>query len=304
MAPHIFREHLSPHVSECFHFTASHGLFFSGPSLLPLCRQQVSSTAQRRQFLRDAYFFRCDCSACHPRRHGFCNDEAAGRNHDTLVEKTDFACIVEGCSGSLLYTPKPTSDDTPATVRQTRTYVWCSSCKKPISPVDFFALLSEAEEDARRWKKACDIAPDGGSLCDDHQRRTSKGGNAADLVLQCVHWRDRRLNQDAMQRAEGHDLMARLLVNKGEFRDAAKHCELSLQVLERRFAPEDQELGLELSKLANLCFQAGLMDQCVEACRKARISLQLCLPEGDEQLVALDVMETLSSQADHKLVPL
>lgn len=72
---------------------------------------------------------------------------------------------------------------------------------------------------------------------------------------------------------------------------AANQCELAVKVLERRFAPEDQELGLELSKLASLCFRAGLPGQCAEACRRARVSLQLHLRSDDTQLTELDMME-------------
>lgn len=200
--------------------------------------------------------------------------------------------------------------------------VWCNRCNMCLSPRASDALLAEAAEDRHRWNEAMSLAFPGDA--DGHLQQqngsstssrpplrsrpppvaatTTPGSQtaknaAAALVLQCTRWRDRRLSPDSMGRAEAHDLMTRLLVLEHDFGRAANHCGLSVQVLERVFAPEDRELGMELSKLAQLCFQAELTDQCIDACRRARISLQVCLRAGDEQLVELDMMEAYCREA-------
>lgn len=191
-------------------------------------------------------------------------------------------------------------------------------------------LLEEGKEDQKRWKQALVLA----RLSENEAKKDKIGGvgpqrrggtqvnppkvpsigtvehtrakEAAALVLRCTSWRDCRLVKTSMRRAEAHDLMTRLLFVEHDFVGAAKHCELAVAVLERRFSPEDPELGMEIAKLAQICFSAGLANQCMSACQRARISLRLCRRQGDELLGELDMMESycrhggcvLSSSAD------
>lgn len=201
---------------------------------------------------------------------------------------------MEGCSGVLLRSRRRHASGKPsATPQGSKFRAWCGVCKRPVSPPQFVALLTESREDARRWSRACELAAVAGSEAGGDTVKATTS-----LALQCIRWRDNRLVPDAMERAEAHDMMARILVGEGQFAEAAKHCELSVKVLQLRFAPEDQELGMEELKLANLCFQAGLLGRCKEACQRARVSLGVCLPAGDEQLAALDVMESLCRGAE------
>ncbi|CAM9867592.1 unnamed protein product [Ectocarpus sp. 8 AP-2014] len=103
-----------------------------------------------------------------------------------------------------------------------------------------------------------------------------------------------------MRRAVAYDMHARVLASREDFPGAADACARAVGVLKRRFSPEDQELGIEFLKLAELCFNAGWTDKCTAACVKARESLGVCLQPGDEQLEALNTLQALCAAVYHR----
>ena len=115
---------------------------------------------------------------------------------------------------------------------------------------------------------------------------------AKGLIVQRARWRDHRLCPASMRRATAHDAHARLLAMEGDFSSAADACARALQVLTRRFAPEERELGIEYLKLAELCFNAGLVERCLVACQRARVSLDVCLASNDDQMLSLRNMQS------------
>lgn len=176
------------------------------------------------------------------------------------------------------------------------------------------ALLAEDEEDRRLWDEvavAVSHAEGGGEEDGQGRGRPSSGlpprqpdSNAPSsatswalgLVVGRIEWREARLCPLSMRRAVAHDMHARILATRGDFAGAADACARAVHVLVKRFAPEDQELGVEFLKLAELCFNAGWIDKCHAACRKARLSLEVCLQPGDEQLMALDTLQGLCAE--------
>ena len=193
----------------------------------------------------------------------------------------------------------------------TKLKLWCDCCGSRVPPDAVGALLAEDEEDRRLWNEAMAAVSraeerEGG----DEQRgsrpsarlpaksdrdvpRPATLSSALDLIVERIQWREARLCPPAMRRAVAHDMHARILATLGDFAGAADACARALHVLVKRFAPEDQELGVEFLKLAELCFNAGWIDKCNAACRKARLSLEVSLQPGDEQLVALDNLQGL-----------
>lgn len=294
------------------------------PNTQSPCLSQIPSNFQRRRSLQEAYFFRCNCTACHTRQHspaGVDNGRRESGNDTPLSERnTQLACTKDDCFGALILHLPPPSASSVATAPAASlcARVSCDRCGTDVATRDFNMLLKEGEEDQTRWKQALVLAHrfenEAKKDNDGPQRRDGKQVNApkapiatvantaakeaAALVLRCTSWRDCRLVATSMRRAEAHDLMTRLLFVEHDFVGAAKHCGLAVAVLERRFAPEDPELGTELAKLAQVCFRAGLADRCISACQRARISLRVCRRRGDELLTELDMMESYCRKSD------
>eukprot|EP00752_Nemacystus_decipiens_P011045 g9813.t1 len=190
----------------------------------------------------------------------------------------------------------------------TKLELWCDRCGGCLQPDVVDALLAEDGEDHRLWDEAMAAVShaglgdegdgQGGGLTSSglplqpgHDVPSSATSLALGLVVERIEWREARLCPLSMRRAIAHDVHARILATRGDFAGAADACARAVHVLVKRFAPEDQELGVEFLKLAELCFNAGWIDKCNAACRKARLSLEVCLQPGDEQLVALDTLQ-------------
>lgn len=197
-----------------------------------------------------------------------------------------------------------------------RLELWCDCCGSSVPPDSVGVMLAEGEEDHRLWGEAVvavSQAEEGGeedvrrrnrppsrlSLQppDGDDARSSATSLALGLVVERIEWREARLCPLSMRRAAAHDMHARILATQGDFAGAADACARAVHVLVKRFAPEDRELGVEFLKLAELCFNAGWISKCTAACRKARVSLEVCLQPGDEQLVALDTLQGLCAAA-------
>lgn len=205
-----------------------------------------------------------------------------------------------------------------------RKELWCDHCGTCVPPRSASTLLREDEDDRRLWDEAmtaiaCLEAHAKEQGFSRGEQRGSKNATrersrARDapresyavsptgtvtasattaLVRQRARWRDLHLTPVAMRRAVAHDMHARLLATEGDFAGAADACARAVHVLAQRFSPEDQELGVEYLKLAELCFNARLTERCMEACRSARASLEVCLVPGEERLVALNNMQAL-----------
>ena len=317
----------------------------------------MSSTAERQEYLRQAYFFLCECTACRPltartaversplQRNG---RDRGGDPESKSPKRTEFSCgksVESGrCTGSLLLgVPLPSSpplseeeqeeeEQEEEEEEKAKLELWCDSCGSRVPPRSVSSLLAEDEEDRRLWEEAMVAMSDleKAEEKEDEGKRRGSGppgripleiegmphrnsenmtqvagsarcsdavGFATSLalgrVLERVKWRDARLSPLSMRRAVAHDMHARILATQEDFAGAADACARALHVLVRRFAPEDQELGVEFLKLAELCFNAGWMDKCGAACRKARVSLGVCLQPGDEQLATLDTLQGL-----------
>lgn len=193
--------------------------------------------------------------------------------------------------------------------------LWCDCCGSRVPHDSVSALLAEDEQDRRLWEEVVVAISDleKADEKEDARGRMGRGGPSSRIplkpggatppstsltlgrVVERVKWRDARLSPLSMRRAVAHDMHARILATQEDFAGAADACARALHVLVRRFSPEDQELGVEFLKLAELCFNAGWMDKCGAACKKARVSLGLCLQPGDEQLVVLDTLQGLCS---------
>lgn len=191
--------------------------------------------------------------------------------------------------------------------------LWCDCCGSCAQPEAVDALLAEDEEDRRLWHEAIAAvshaeeeeegdAPRRGRPSSGLPRHpdcdapSSAASLALGMVVERIEWREARLCPPSMRRAVAHDMHARILASRGDFAGAADACARAVHVLVKRFAPGDQELGVEFLKLAELCFNAGWIDKCNAACRKARLSLEVCLQPGDEQLVALDTLQGLCAE--------
>ncbi|CAM9634823.1 unnamed protein product [Scytosiphon promiscuus] len=224
-----------------------------------------------------------------------------------------------------------------ANIAKGKVGLWCDHCGNRIPPGSANELLREDEEDRRLWEEAVEavslsemvgetkdfgrggergrppsgLPPPRGSTPEDTSQKSAPSADSSDLggtevgnasalrlVVERVKWRDARLSPLSMRRAAAHDMHARILAGRMDFAGAADACGRALSVLVKRFAPEDQELGVEFLKLAELCFNAGWMDKCHRACRKARLSLGV-FAEGDEKLVSLDNLQALSA-ASHR----
>lgn len=191
----------------------------------------------------------------------------------------------------------------------------CDRCGSTVPPDSAVALLAEDEEDRRLWDEAMLAVSHAEKEGEEGDRRSrsrpsSRSSSPSDrgepisetslalgLVVKRVEWREARLLPLSMRRAVAHDMHARILAGQGDFAGAADACARAVHVLAKRFFLEDQELGVEFLKLAELCFNAGWVDKCDAACRKARLSLEVCLRPGDEQLVALDTLQGLCAAA-------
>lgn len=343
---------------------------FSPPPEQPtqIHNPQVSSTPERQAYLRQAYFFLCECEAC--RRpaakttttpasrsagdgDGNEHHPALRRDRDKAAteaswKRTEFGCcrkVERGCCPGTLLLGVPLASSTPSqlTPRQERCDgenssvrrglpgakasvapslssgdegklgLWCERCGSSVPPDAVDALLAEEDEDRRLWEEAMAAVSHAKEREGDGQRRrrppsqlplqqsdrdapNSATSLALGLVVKRIEWREARLCPLSMRRAVAHDMHARILATQGDFAGAADACARALHVLVKRFAPEDQELGVEFLKLAELCFNAGWIDQCSAACRKSRLSLELCLQPGDEQLVALETLQGLCAE--------
>lgn len=188
--------------------------------------------------------------------------------------------------------------------------LWCDCCGSSVPPDSVDALLVEDEEDRRLWEEATVAVSHAEEDKEENERRRSRPSSrwslqsdreapgsatslALGLVVERVKWRKARLCPLSMRRAVAHDTHARILATQGDFAGAADACARALHVLVKRFAPGDRELGVEFLKLAELCFNAGWIGKCNAACRKSRVSLEVCLQPGDEQLVVLDTLQGL-----------
>lgn len=213
--------------------------------------------------------------------------------------------------------------------------LWCDHCGNHVPFGAANDLLKEDVEDRRLWDEGMEAVsllekreecngldrggggsrppsrstPSGESTPEGTSQKVPSSAGSSDaggagaatastlrLVVERVKWRDARLSPLSMRRAAAHDMHARILAGQKDFAGAADACARALAVLVKRFAPEDQELGVEFLKLAELCFNAGWMDKCYRACRKARLSLGVLAAE-DEQLVALDRLQALCAGA-------
>lgn len=245
----------------------------------------------------------------------------SNRNTRNLRHEEDG--IGEGPNKSRVLTSSPASSSSFAVATALpssstgRIGMWCDRCGICVAPRKANVMLKEDGEDRRLWAEAMNAVAESenrqttttavGSGVSSSRSRGSRGGGRrdtptsgssmpsppppAELVLRRARWRDRRLSPLAMRRAVAHDMMARLLAGAEDFAGAAGHCELAIQVLERRYVPEDRALGAEFLKLAELWFNAGVADRCIAACKRARVSLEVCLGSGDEQLLALNSMQ-------------
>lgn len=135
----------------------------------------MASSLERRALLQKGYFFLCKCPACSPEMTTFHHsnertsalEEAAARS-----EMTDFACMEDGCSGTLHEGVPPPP---PKTLRRGQVHekigtpaaaavapgpslskhaVWCGRCGTLVSPAARNRLLEENEEDRRLWEEA------------------------------------------------------------------------------------------------------------------------------------------------------
>lgn len=218
--------------------------------------------------------------------------------------------------------------------------LWCDRCGSRVPPDLANALLKEDKEDRRLWEEAKaamsrsekgagrsgggddgalkSIPPPRRSRPNTGERScksstteddsvnaapspgSSASSDALSLVVERIRWCDRYLTTTSMRRAVAHDRHARVLASREDFPGAADACARAVSVLKRRFSPEDQELGIEFLKLAELCFNAGWTDKCTAACVKARESLGVCLQPGDEQLEALNTLQALCAAVYHR----
>lgn len=144
---------------------------------------------------------------------------------------------------------------------------------------------------------AASCSPSDSSASGDSAISVTTSSLALGLVAERVRWRDARLSRLSMRKAVAHDMHARILATQEDFAGAADACARAVHVLVKRFSPGDLELGVEFLKLAELCFHAGWVDKCGAACKKARVSLEVCLQPGDEQLVTLDALQELCAAA-------
>lgn len=319
----------------------------------PNCTPQVSSTPERQAYLRQAYFFLCECEACdrpaartitapasRPGSDEDGNDQLAALGRDSgraaaeaSWERTEFNCCKRegyGCCPGTLLLGVPLSDDAaggrslpgsePSASSslspggEKKLELWCDYCGSRVPPDAVGALLAEDEKDRRLWNEAMAAVSDAeeGKEGDRHRRSRPSSGSpprsdrdapssatslALGLVVERIEWREARLCALSMKRAVAHDVHARILATQGDFAGGADACARAVHVLVKRFAPEDQELGVEFLKLAELCFNAGWIDKCNAACRKARLSLEVFLQPGDEKLVALDTLQGLCAAA-------
>lgn len=265
-------------------------------------------------------------------------EEAAARS-----EVTDFACMEDGCPGTLhegvppppLRTLRrgqvhekngtPTAASVARGPSSSKFAVWCGRCRTLVSPAARDRLLEENKEDRRLWEEAVaavdyaervkvlqtesrhrqhDISSSGSGSKPSPGRASSESPGevvmaaaavAAALVRKRASWRDRRLSSRSRRRATAHDTHAKILAMDGEFAGAAEACTRAVQVLANSYALEDLELGLEYLKLAELCLNADLMERCMAACLKARVSLEVCCAPNDEELKALNSMQATCS---------
>ncbi|CAM9507598.1 unnamed protein product [Ectocarpus sp. 4 AP-2014] len=232
------------------------------------------------------------------------------------------------------------SSTSPSPRRMEVVVLWCDRCGSRVPPDLTDALLKEDKEDRRLWEeaKAATSSSEKGAVRngggDDGElqsmppprrsrpntrERSCKSSTTEDrsvnaasslgsfassdalsLVVERIRWRDRYLTTTSMRRAVAHDMHARVLASREDFPGAADACARAVSVLKRRFSPEDQELGIEFLKLAELCFNAGWTDKCTAACVKARESLGVCLQPGDEQLKALNTLQALCAAVYHR----
>lgn len=232
---------------------------------------------------------------------------------------TEFGCLKSGCSGILVAVVPPVQsqpqcchwggETMPSAQVQgcpssssLEVFLQCDRCGARLSQCSANTLLKEDENDRRLWVDAMSAVARcedqvrrkgglGGTVASSGEASTDTAPAAKELVVQRARWRDRRLSLTSMRRAIAHDAHARLLAMEGDFSSAADACTRALQVLARRFSPEDSELGVEYLKLAELCFNAGLVERCMTACQHARVSLDVCLASNDEQIIALRNMQ-------------
>lgn len=231
---------------------------------------------------------------------------------------TEFGCQKSRCSGILVAVVPPVQSQPQccdwggeampqgcSSSSSREVFLQCDRCGACLSQRSANTLLKEDKNDRRLWADVMLAV----ARCEDQVRREGGLGGkrtvvpsgeeasadmatvAKELVVQRAHWRDRRLSLTSMRRAIAHDAHARLLAMEGDFSSAADACTRALQVLARRFSPEDRELGVEYLKLAELCFNAGLVERCMTACQDARISLDVCLASNDEKIIALRNMQ-------------
>lgn len=284
---------------------------------------QISSTSQRQSLLRSAYFFHCECDGCHRNPVAmFTSHPHPGSSNlqnvaDTRSQVTEFGCLKSRCSGMLVAVVPPmqsqpqcydwggeTMPQGCSSSSSLEVFLQCDRCGTRLSQRSANMLLKEDENDRRLWVDARLAV----ARCEDQVRREGGLGGkgkvvpsgeaspdmatvAKELITQRAHWRDRHLSLASMRRAIAHDAHARLLAMEGDFASAADACTRALQVLVRRFSPEDRELGVEYLKLAELCFNAGLVERCMTACQHARVSLDVCLAPNDEQIISLRNMQ-------------
>ncbi|CAM9965703.1 unnamed protein product [Laminaria digitata] len=320
---------------------------------------KVASSLKRRALLQKGYFFLCKCPACNPKmaRSHQSNERTSPREEAAAhSETTDFACMEDGCVGTLLvgvHPPPqkthrngqihekigaPTAPTVTPGSSSSESELWCDRCGTIVPSAAVETLLEEHQEDRRLWDEAMAAVAytkgqnvlAGGSRRRQHKVTTTTTTNsssnsssnkpspgrvspnnvessaevvvtaaavAAALVRERAGWRDRRLSSRAGGRATAHDTHAALLAMDGDYAGAAAACTRAVEVLAKKFALEDQELGMEYLKLAELCFNAGWTEQCMVACQKARVSLEVCLAPDDEQLVALNNMQQIMCSA-------
>ncbi|NXJ79504.1 SMYD4 protein, partial [Trogon melanurus] len=219
--------------------------------------------AERRQLLSQ-YFFECRCRAC--------LDELESDVKSVVSVRNSFCC--PSCRALM----------------QVGEDVLCCSNEACAVSVSRESLSHRLQDLQQQIKKALE------------QLRGRKADQAIKMLLNCQLDAENFLSPEHLLMGEMEDHLAQAYATLGKWREAARHLERSIEIVEKHHGPSSIEIGHELFKLAQILFNGFAVSEALSTIQRAEEILSVHCGPQSAQIQELQEMKTCLSELPRSIL--
>ncbi|NWW48310.1 SMYD4 protein, partial [Pedionomus torquatus] len=207
-----------------------------------------------RQELLSQYFFECRCQAC--------LDELESDVRSVVSVRNSFRC--PSCQASM----------------QVGEDMLCCSNEACAVSVSRESLSRRLQDLQQQIKKALELLKD------------RKADQAIKLLLKCQMDAGNFLSPEHLLMGEMEDHLAQVYATLGKWREAARHLQRSIEIVEVHHGPSSVEIGHELFKLAQILFNGFAVSEALSTIQRAEEILSVHCGPWSTQIQELQEMKT------------